>query len=156
MVLPYFTSSGTPYFDAVTPGAILGLRFGTTREEILLALLEGVAMEMRLNLQILKESGVPVSVLRAVGGGAGNRAWLQLKADVTGRPIQPVSVPEAGCLGTALLGCAAHTGQSINSLASRWVQSPGLIEPDEHRARFYTERFASYRKLQPTLRSLSI
>ena len=26
MVLPYFTPSGTPYFDAEVPGAILGLR----------------------------------------------------------------------------------------------------------------------------------
>ena len=56
LVLPYWTASGTPYFDLCTPGAILGLRLSTTRGEILRALLEGVALEMRLNLEILRES----------------------------------------------------------------------------------------------------
>ena len=40
LVLPYFTPSGTPYFDMQTKGAILGLRFTTTRGEIIRALLE--------------------------------------------------------------------------------------------------------------------
>ena len=53
LVLPYFTPSGTPYFDARVPGAILGLRLATTRGQVLRALIEGVAMEMRLNLEIL-------------------------------------------------------------------------------------------------------
>ena len=34
LALPYFTPSGTPYFDAKTPGAILGLRLGATREDV--------------------------------------------------------------------------------------------------------------------------
>ena len=42
LVLPYFTPSGTPYFDAEVPGAILGLRLATTRGQVLRALLEGV------------------------------------------------------------------------------------------------------------------
>ena len=31
LVLPYFTPSGTPHFDAATPGAVLGLRLTTSR-----------------------------------------------------------------------------------------------------------------------------
>ena len=54
LVLPYFTPSGTPYFDAKMPGAILGLRLATTRGQVLRALLEGVALEMRLNVDILE------------------------------------------------------------------------------------------------------
>ncbi|MGC8863883.1 MAG: FGGY-family carbohydrate kinase, partial [Armatimonadota bacterium] len=67
MVLPYFTPSGTPYFDTRTRGAILGLRLTSTRGQILRALLEGVAFEMRLNLNILDKSGVPVKELMAIG-----------------------------------------------------------------------------------------
>ncbi len=54
LVLPYFTPSGTPYFDMQTKGAIMGLRLSTTRGQIIRALLEGIALEMRLNLDILK------------------------------------------------------------------------------------------------------
>ncbi len=34
LVLPYWTPSGTPYFDAETPGAIVGIRLSTSRGEI--------------------------------------------------------------------------------------------------------------------------
>jgi xylulokinase len=156
LVLPYFTPSGTPYFDAETPGAILGLRLETTREDVLRGLLEGVAYEMRLNLELMHESGIPVRTLRAVGGGARNEVWLQLKADVTGRPIERVEVTEAGCLGAALLARSALTGERVQDLADRWVRVSHRIEPDPARAAIYTQRFLNYRRLRPGLADLRL
>ncbi len=154
MVLPYFTPSGTPYFDTETPGAILGLRLGTTRGEVLRALIEGVAMEMRLNLDILGESGLAVRQLRAIGGGAKSTALVQLKADVLHRPITTLAVTEAGCLGVALLACAADTGAALGELIERWVKAGSAIEPDPRRAARYDERFAAYRELYPAVREI--
>jgi xylulokinase len=150
-VLPHFTPSGTPYFDPHTPGAILGLRLSTTRGQVLRALLEGVAMEMRLNLAILQESGLSVQQLRAIGGGARNPAVVQLKADVLGRPITTLAVTEAGSLGAALLACAAHTGLDPSSLATTWVKTEAVIEPDPRMAARYDERFSAYRELYPAV-----
>jgi xylulokinase len=152
MVLPYFTPSGTPYFDAETPGAILGLRLGTTRGQVLRALVEGVAMEMRLNLDILRESGLAVRQLRAIGGGAKSAELVQLKADVLGRPITTLAVTEAGCLGVALLACSAHKGVTPRELISSWVKTGPAIEPDARRAACYNERFLAYRGLYPAVR----
>ncbi|NIQ06359.1 MAG: hypothetical protein GWO20_11745, partial [Candidatus Korarchaeota archaeon] len=81
LVLPYFTPSGTPFFDTETKGAIFGLRLSTRRGEFIRALLEGVAFEMRLNLEILENSGYKINELRSVGGGAKSAIWTQLKAD---------------------------------------------------------------------------
>jgi xylulokinase len=106
MALPYFTQSGTPYFDTETRGAILGLRFSTKRSDILRALLEGIAFEMRLNLDILDRSDIRISELVATGGGARNPKWLQLRADVLNRPISVARTTEAGCLGVAMLAKA--------------------------------------------------
>jgi len=152
LVLPYFTPSGTPYFDADLPGAILGLRLATTRGEVLRALIEGVAMEMRLNLEVLAESGLAVRQLRAIGGGAKSLTLLQLKADVLNRPITTMAVSEAGCLGAALLACAAHTGAAPRDLLATWVQPGPAVEPDPRRAARYRERFAAYRQLYPAMR----
>jgi xylulokinase len=154
MVLPYFTPSGTPYFDAHTPGAILGLRLGTTRGQVLRALIEGVAMEMRLNLEILAESGLPVRELRAIGGGAKSPVLVQLKADVLNRPITTLAVTEAGCMGAAMLACAAHTGASPHELARAWVKTGPAVEPDAGRAARYSEQFENYRNLYPAVRDL--
>jgi xylulokinase len=152
LVLPYFTPSGTPYFDADLPGAILGLRLGTTRPQMLRGLLEGVALEMRLNVDILDRAGLCIREFRAIGGGAKNQALVQLKADVLNRPITTLEVTEAGCLGVALLACAAASGAAPRELVPHWVKTTGAVEPDPHRAARYQEKFESYRHLYPALR----
>lgn len=152
LVLPYFTPSGTPYFDAKVPGAILGLRLTTTRAQVLRALLEGVAFEMRLNVDILERAGLRIREFRAIGGGAKNLALTQLKADVLDRPITTLEVTEAGCLGVAMLACAAHTNAKPQELVAAWVKPASLVEPDPRRARRYAERFAAYQRLYPAVR----
>src|ERR1039457_115770 len=70
-----------------TPGALLGLRLSTRRCEILRALLDGVTLEMRLNLEILDKAGCPIHELRVIVGGSTSRAWNRLKADVINKPV---------------------------------------------------------------------
>ncbi|MBI3947395.1 MAG: hypothetical protein HY321_15845 [Armatimonadetes bacterium] len=156
LVLPYFTPTGTPYFDPAATGAILGLRLTTTRGEVLRALLEGVAFEMRLNMDILERSGLRITELLAIGGGARSPVWTQLKADVLNTPITTVAVTEAGCLGVAMLACAAHTGRSVTDLVGEWIRKGEVIEPDPENAACYAERFQTYVQLYPALKSLGV
>lgn len=151
-VLPYFTPSGTPYFDAKVPGAIVGLRLSSTRGQVLRALLEGVAFEMRLNLELVDRAGLAIGQLRAIGGGAKSTALTQLKADVLHRPITTLAVTEAGCLGVAMLACAAHTGASPRQLVGTWVKTLSAVDPDPRRAAVYDDRFANYQRLYPVFR----
>jgi xylulokinase len=154
LVLPYFTPSGTPYFDARVPGAILGLRLTTKRGEVLRGLLEGVALEMRLNVDILGRAGLEVREFRAIGGGARSAALTQLKADVLGRPITTLAVTEAGCLGVAMLACAADSGAKPQALVDTWVKPQSVVEPDARRAAVYDERFQAYKEIYPAVRDL--
>jgi xylulokinase len=153
LVLPYWTPSGTPYFDCETPGAIVGLRLCTKRGEILRALLEGVAFEMRLNLEILEQSGCPLNELRSIGGGARSAAWNQLKAEVLGKPLTRLEISEASCLGAAILACAADTGRSVTEISGEWIKPGARFEPESANARWYDERFANYRALRPAVRT---
>jgi xylulokinase len=155
LVLPYFTPTGTPYFDASATGAILGLRLSTKRGEVLRALLEGLAYEMRLNLDILARSGIAANQLLAIGGGAKSRRWLQLKADVLNRPITKVAVAEAASLGAAMLARVALGGEDILAVVKQCVRQEETIEPEPARAAYYEERFATYLQLYPTLRNLN-
>ncbi len=154
LVLPYFTPSGTPYFDDRTRGAILGLRLTTSRGELLRGLLEGVTLEMRLNLEILNDSGVSIRELRAIGGGARDTAWMQLKADIFNRPVVRPAVTEAGCLGVAMLAHAAQSGRALKTLAQEWVSTETHFEPNPARVMRYEEKFLKFKKLYPALRDL--
>jgi xylulokinase len=152
LVLPYFTPSGTPYFDVSVKGAILGLDMSVTREEIMKALLEGVAFEIKLNLDLLKQSGYEVRELRVIGGGSRSRRHIQLKADVTGMPITILDVTEAGCMGVAMLAKAIHTKQNVGDIAKKWVRPVSKVEP-KHQDHYNT-KFELYKKLYPALKKL--
>jgi xylulokinase len=155
-VLPYFTPSGTPYFDAQTRGTVFGLRLSTGRMEFMRALLEGVALEMRLNLQILEESGYEIKELRVIGGGAKSAKWTQLKADVLGKKMTIIKVTEAGCLGAAMLACAADTGKSLRGLAEEWVKTETEIFPMEVNRKIYDYKFEYYKELYPQVKKLGL
>ncbi len=154
LVLPYFTPSGTPYFDLHTPGVIYGLRLSTTRGELLRGLLEGVAFEMRVNVEILTQAGIIISEFRATGGGARNRRWNQLKADVLGRPMATVASCEAGCCGAAMLAAAADQNVPAAELGQRWVRCEAVFEPNPQRQAFYDDQFQKYQRLYQAVRNI--
>ncbi len=152
LVLPYFTPSGTPYFDTVTKGTIMGLRLNTSRHEILKALLEGVLLEMKLNLDLLSESGMKINKLIVTGGGAGNSKWLQLKADVLNMSIIKKDIDEAGCFGAAMLAFSADAGVNINKI--QYDSNEQRIIPNPEKAEIYEKKFDNYKKMYPVIKEL--
>ncbi|HOW40679.1 MAG TPA: FGGY-family carbohydrate kinase [Bacteroidales bacterium] len=151
-VLPYFTPSGTPYFDVDVKGTILGLDLSVTKAELLKGLLEGVAMEVRLNLEILRQSGYQVDELRIIGGGSKSEKHVQLKADATGMPVTILDVTEAGCMGVAMLAKACNDKADVKDIAREWVRPVKRIIPS--RQDYYTDKFNRYKNLYPALKTV--
>jgi xylulokinase len=156
IVLPYFTPSGTPYFDTSTKGAIVGLRLSTSKGEFLRALLEGVALEMRLNLEILESAGYNIEVLHVVGGGAKSMALSQLKADVTGKQVVLTNVTEAGCLGAAMLAQSAHTNTPVTEITRNWIKLLTEIKPNPEFHNIYSKKFRKYKELYQKIKEINI
>ena len=154
LVLPYWTPSGTPYFDIETPGTIYGLRLSTKKADVLRALLEGIAFEMKLNINILEASGININELRAIGGGAKSRIWTQLKANILNKPIAIVKVTEAGCLGAAMLAYTANEKVNIEELAANWVKVTSVIDPDHSYTGYYQDQFLKYKNLYSALKKM--
>lgn len=155
LALPYFTPSGTPYFDQSTAGAVLGWRLSTSRGELLKALMEGIALEMKLNLELLEQSGIRITRLIATGGGSRLRRLVQLKVDVLNRPIETIEVGEAGCLGAARLAQSADTGVSVVELVRRERNPEREIIPSPERAGFYQKKFKQYQTFYAGIKELS-
>lgn len=154
LVLPYFSATGTPYFDTLATGAIIGLKHTTSRGEIIKALLEGVAMEMKLNLQLMEKSGMRVDTFIATGGGTRNRDWTQLKADVMNKKIVVRNVAEAGCYGAAMLACSAVENIPVEILIRDNNIESEIFTPGSGNALIYNEKFESYIQLYPALKSI--
>jgi xylulokinase len=155
LLLPDFAGSGTPTFDTASKGAVLGLTFGTTKTDLAKAILEGLTFELRLNLDLLKEGGVHIDELRAIGGGARSELWLQLKADITGVPVVAPRITEAASWGAALLaGVGAGHFANAASAAQKLIHLERRFEPHPERMARYDERYALYQELYPTLKDI--
>jgi xylulokinase len=155
LVLPHWAGSGTPWLDTISKGAILGLTFNTDRPALAKALLEGLTYELRLNLDVLREGGVNLRELHAVGGGARSPLWLQLKADIGQVPLRVPQVTEAACLGAALLaGVGVGLYPDVVSAVGQTVRLERQITPQAEDVAAYEQRYRLYQQLYPLLSPL--
>jgi xylulokinase len=155
-ILPHFVGSGTPTLDPRSKGAILGLTLETDRSDVSRAVLDSTNYELKLNIDAFEEIGIPIDELRAVGGGAKSDTWLQLKADVFGKPVVSLEISEAACLGAALLaGAATGAYGSVDEGVALAVKTKRVFEPRGAEHDKYREKYAVYRKIYPALSRLN-
>jgi xylulokinase len=113
---PYLNGERTPHNDAQVRGGFAGLDGGSTRADLTLAVLEGVAYAMRDAQEALASAGTVLQEADIIGGGARSPLWSQIMADVLGVPMHQVAESEIGCaLGAARLARMA-AGAPLSSL----------------------------------------
>jgi xylulokinase len=133
-------------------GALIGLTLGTRPIDILQALLEAVGYELALVTRRLRDGGVPIPVLRATGGGSRSAWWMQLKADLTGIPVEIVAQDEPGAFGAALLAMDAVTPHgSASGLCETLTRVVKRYEPSPDRRELHRPRMDRYSSLVETL-----
>lgn len=89
------------------PGSINGLILGRTRGHIYRAAMEALTLRLRDRLRKLeKVGGFKATELLLVGGGARNKIWTQMRADILGIPILVSKVSESTVLGAAMYAFA--------------------------------------------------
>ncbi len=92
--------------DAV-PGSIQGLVLGRTRAHIYRAAMEALTLRLKQRLEKLeKVGGFKSTDLLLVGGGARNKVWTQMRADILGIPIRISNVSESTVLGASMYAFA--------------------------------------------------
>ena len=75
---------------------------------------------------------------RAVGGGSKSDAWIQISADILGRPFVRPNVNEAGVLGAAIWpGWAVGSFPRWKPASVPWFSLERTFEPDP-KNRLYT------------------
>lgn len=70
------------------------------------AILEGVAVELSRQIQLLCDGELP-AVIHASGGAARSKLWLEIKSRTVGIPVVAVDCPQPTALGAALLAISA-------------------------------------------------
>ena len=153
-VLPYFSPSGTPYFDPSAKGTITGLSLASTKQDIFKAIIEGLVFEIAMNVELLGKAGVKIKEFRSVGGNSIADYWLQLKSSIIGKPIKRMEIKEAGCLATMMLAGSSIGLFTIREAVSRFVKSGKEFYPDSAVRERYQEHFANYKKIYGAVKEI--
>ena len=103
-ILPFWAGERSPGWSDDARGAIVGLRLHTRPEEILRAAMEAVALRFGEIDRLLEQTlGSGRQVVGTGGALLHSPAWLQMLADVLGRPVLASSEAEASSRGASLL-----------------------------------------------------
>jgi xylulokinase len=144
-VMPFLGGAGAPERDPEATCSILGLREHHTMSDVARATFEGLGYEMRTLLEaMVAGAGIPTPTVRAMGGGAANDFWLQLKADITGTVVERPVAREGGALGAALLaGIGVGLFPDAEAAYACVAAPPTCFVPDGERHAQYDVSFRS-------------
>jgi ribulose kinase len=158
--LDYWQGNRSPLKDARARGTLWGLTLSHGPGHVFRSIYEATAFGTRHILDDLAAHGFEVKRLFAGGGGAQSALWVQIHADVLGRPVQLPRDTEACALGAAM-AAAVHSGHYADwdEAARNMVQIRRVVEPNPaHRRAYdfhYQKYLETYRALRPLMHDLA-
>lgn len=153
--LPYLMGERSPHNDPDARAAFIGMSMDTTREDMTLAVLEGVAFGLRDSLEVARSIGAAPERTKICGGGAKSPLWRKIIANVMNMKVDLIESEEGPGYGAAILaavGCGVYP--SVEEAAKKLVKVTGTEEPDPELAEKYEERYQKFRKLYPALKGM--
>ncbi len=148
LILPHFAGSATPYMDSESKALFANVTLETGKAELYRAVMEGVAYEMRINMDALNTIGIKPERLLATGGGSKSPVWLQIKADILGVPLTVIDAPEVGALGTIMITAkAVGFVDDVEKLRDSFVKEGKTYYPNNEMHKEYTEHYEKYKKM---------
>ncbi len=153
--LPYMAGERSPIWDPNAKGVFYGLDFSKTKGHFIRSCMEGVAYSLKHNLDIAESVGAHVKELLAVGGCANSALWMQIKSDITGKPLAVPFSDTATTLGAALLaGVGTGMYDSFEDAVSQTVRITRRYEPNPENAEVYEKNYETYLALYENLKDL--
>lgn len=157
LFLPYLNGERCPVQDVNASGSFIGLRTTTTKGQMGLAVLEGVALAIRqvMGLIIKPEAELRISL---IGGGAKSKSWCQILADVLQCELV---VPEdshylpsigAAMLGFSQLGWSGNIEEICGKLKA--AQQVETFRPNQEWAKYYSKQADKYNVMYSQLAPL--
>jgi L-ribulokinase len=157
VALDWNNGNRTILVDPRLTGLIVGQTLHTTRAEIYRALIEATAFGARAIVERLSECGVPIDRVISCGGIAEKNAlFMQIYADVLGRPMLLAGSPQTPALGSAIAAAVAAGspagGYDDFGTAQGHMTSVAdqRYEPNPHAVAVYNELYGLYRELHDT------
>ena len=151
--LPYLMGERSPINDTNARGTFTGMTMDTTRADLTLAVLEGVAFAIRDSFEVAKSLGIHIARSKICGGGAKSPLWKRIFANVLGVKLDIVESEQGPGMGGAMLAMVAcGEYKSVADVCEKLVRVVDTVEPDPELTALYEARYQQFRKLYPALK----
>ncbi|MTE22815.1 gluconokinase [Microbacterium sp. ZXX196] len=151
VMLPYLLGERAPRWGGVARGAYVGLTRAHRRAHLVRAAVEGVALQLTLVLQSMRQADLPISEIRATGGVTKHQIWRQTLASAFGGAIGMPDGHEGSGFGAALLGMEALGAIESIDVAADLVPVRDVVEPIAADAGVYGELLPVFERLYGAL-----
>jgi xylulokinase len=117
---PHLTGATSPLWQVGARGAFTGLSLATSSADLVRSVLEGIAFQIKSNLDVI-QSMTSVEELVLFGGGAKSDLWCDIISQVTDKPTyvtEMVDVANWGACVLAGLGAGIYEEYTAAELAT--------------------------------------
>ena len=153
--LPYLMGERSPHNDPFVRGSFIGMSMDTRREDMTLAILEGVTFALRDSLEVARSLGIEIKKTMICGGGAKSPLWKKLVANIMNVEVEvPVSEegPGFGAAILAAVGCGEY--DNVEAATKAIIKIKEKIKPEEELVLKYEERYQKFKKIYPALKGI--
>jgi xylulokinase len=153
--LPYLNGDKTPHNDEFARGVFFGLSYRHGIGDICRSVMEGVTFALRDTLEIMRDFGQSVTEVRANGGGAKSKVWLQIQADIFNANVLTMNTEEGTATGASIMAAVgAGVYKSVEEACDALIKVSSVTEPIKENVVVYNDYYGTYRALYPALKDL--
>lgn len=142
--LPFLEGAATPYSLPNARGMFSGLSSSTKGGELVQAVMEGVAFNVRQCVEAFLSNGACFTQVRIAEGGARVDRWCQIIADVLDHTLVRLDTVDTSSLGAALMAQTAISGIPLDELVGRMTRRGKVFTPDPDRVSAYDLAYSRY------------
>lgn len=153
---PYIVGERTPHADSQIRGSFIGVDSGHTLKYFVRAVIEGITFSLHESIEVFREAGKTVDTVISIGGGAKNKTWLQIQADIFNAKVLKLASEQGPGLGAAMLaayGCGWFN--SLEECADQFIDVVEEYTPDPENVKKYQELFKIYRDIYANTKELN-
>ena len=152
LFLPYLLGERAPVYDESAAGVFSGIKMQHSKAHFARAVVEGITFSLVQVLYALETTYHPVNSIYASGAITQSAWWMQLLADVSGRPVIYQDAPDASALGAAMLGMYATGVISSLGQSRQFFTASTVFHPDLGLHTVYSRQYQAYTRLYPQLK----
>ena len=153
--LPYLMGERSPINDTDARATFVGMSMDTSRADMTLAVLEGVAFAIRDSIEVARSLGIEISASKVCGGGAKSPLWKKIIANVMGIRLEVPACEQGPGMGGAMLAmvaCGAY--DCVQSASDAIVKTASVVEPDAELTALYEKQYQKFKVIYPALKAV--